>query len=255
MIAKSLLALVALASNFASAAPAAAAVPEIDTRSAGSIWSVQGFVATYNPAANQVQYKFKINENDGSPATQCDYTVPGNIDAPYSGYRGCTDQKYYLNQGYDTNGKFAVLVVSNSAINYRAFYGFTEQQLRSGAVQPDQNSQSQSAKVKKREAEGWTVKDFTWESPDALSSTYHFTIDSEDNTFECTVSDAPASPKVSWDNVPCDEDPVHVASWGYQNHGSAVLTVEDNGAYASFRYANVTNWNRTATPADAVYLA
>jgi len=249
-----------------------AAAPTIESRSPGSEWTVHGFVRTCNDTANTCLYNYSVNENDGTPATPCSYTITGTSTVSariqtYTALPGCSSAAYSLNQGWDAAGQFATLVVTNLTSQFRAFYGFGIALLQDGVVDPDQTSPSQSSGVPpaKREVElesrqglgEWTVQDFTWESFAPLSSTYHFTLNPNENgagIFNCTISNAPASAQEDWDNLLCAEDDLHDISWGYSTQGFAVLTVRDNtiapGFYALFGYANVVSWTTSAAPPD-----
>jgi len=253
MLSKTLLAFGIVATSYVSAAPT------VSSRSPGSAWTVENFESTCNSAS--CTFTYSISENDGTPATACDYTIPGGISATYTSVLGCSSPAYSLNQGWDDAGQFATLVVTNLTSQFRAFYGFGASQLGSGVVQPDQTSGSQSSGVAKRDVQvearqgsGWTVQSLTWESFAPLSSTYHFFVAGDGATFECTISNAPASAQEDWDNVTCDEDDLHDISWGYSSQGFAVLTVRDNtispGFYALFGYADVVSWTTSAAPPD-----
>lgn len=247
MLSKTLLLLGVVATSYVSAAPT------LSLRSPGSDWTISDFEATVNTTADTTHYTYSINENDGTPATSCDYTIPGDFDANYAGVLGCASPAYSLNQGWDSAESFATLVVTNLTSQFRAFYGWTAAQL-DGQVQPDQTSASSSSGVTKRQGSGWTVQSFAWDSFAPTSSTYHFTVAGDGANFDCTISDAPASPQDDWDNVTCDEDDLHDISWGYSTQGFAVLTVRDNtvspGFYALFGYSDVNTWTTGATPPD-----
>jgi len=264
MLSKTILLLGAIASTYVYASPI------LSQRSPGSNWTIHQFTRTCNDTSNTCLYTYSINENDGTPATTCDYTITGTPTVTaettdYTALAGCSSPAYSLNQGWNFPGQFATLVVTNTTSQFRVFYGFGIAQLGNGVVQADQTATSASSgvppagkrdAVAKRQGSGWTVQDFAWVSYAPWSSTYHFTVNPNDGAplFECTVFDAPADPKDNWDNFPCVENSLIVISWGYSSEGFAVMTVRDNtiapGAYALFGYGGVINWSGGANPPD-----
>jgi len=266
MLSKALFALGAVVVSYVSAAPT------ISSRSPGSQWTIHDFTRTCNDTSNTCLYTYSMNENDGTPATSCKYTITGSPTVSarktdYTALAGCASPAYSLNQGWNDPGQFATLVVTNTTSQFRVFYGFGIAQLGDGVVQADQTATSATSGVppagkrdiqlESRQSPGWTVRNLTWESFAPLSSTYHFFLDPNEggsNIFECTISDAPASAQEDWDNLLCSQSDLHDISWGYSTQGFAVLTVRDNtispGFYSLFGYPNVVSWNTTAAPPD-----
>lgn len=246
-------------------AVSAAPTLSVSARSPGSEWTIHAFVRSCNGTSNSCLYNYSISENDGTPSTNCSYTIVGTATTTaqttgYTALAGCASPAYSLNQGWDTAGMFATLVVTNVTSQYRAFYGFNAAMLVDGVVQADQTNPSTPSGVapakQKRQTSAWTVHDFSWDSYAPLSSTFHFTLDTGTSTWNCTLFNAPADPKDTFYGSPCAEDSYHAISWGYIPEGFAVMTVADYtnapGYKAWFGYSNVNSWNTSgARPADA----
>ena len=128
-----------LAATTALAAPAPA--PAVKSMMAAGEWTLAAFTRTCNGDDTSCDYAFGININDGSPATDCRYTVAG---APASHAPTNSVACGAFRVGSTWSGQFGpdrgfttLSVVLGTQIAYPAY---TDQQLVNGvAVTPDQS--------------------------------------------------------------------------------------------------------------------
>jgi hypothetical protein len=210
-------------------------------------WTLQSFTRTCGDSS--CTYTYSINENDNNPAIPCTYTIPGNNKTTFEQIPCTNSTRFSLNQGYEPNGDFITLVVTDTVKNLWSFMGYSHYDFITNgvAVTPDITRQATTVgQFSKRQTSspGWTVGSFSRYCLGTNVCTVSFSINENNgsNSTQCQVS-ADGGEKASFYGRPCATTSPYQISWGYnEQYDSAVMTVlsttEKRNAWFGFDAVN-----------------